>query len=267
MLSTLLSTAGADAWAAKLELAADPLHSHLRDRIIALAKASAAAEAEGAAMTEGEFVQLDRTGESSPKTLEAMFAVMRDRVTDLDDMLRRDASPREMWAGITTERVMRRALAHELQHAANGAYQVEQESVTADEKETDIRLKSVAPGQQAVIELKLRDDRPGSDLIGTIGKQLVEKYMASDECRAGCLIVTVAKERSWSHPTTGVSMGIHELQLALDQEAARIMQKLSGSAMIMAKVLDLRPRLQTEASTRGSGKERRSTHAVDRQAQ
>ncbi|MDR6830797.1 hypothetical protein J2X48_002483 [Bosea sp. BE271] len=253
LLSALLSTTGADAWAAKLELAADPSLGHLRDRIIALAKTSAAEEAEGAAMTEGEFVLLDRTGESPPKTLEAMFSVMRDRVEDLDDMLMRDASPREMWAAISTERVMRRALARELQQAANGAYQVEQESVTADEKETDIRLKSAIPGQQGVIELKLGDDRSAADLIGTIERQLVAKYMASDECRAGCLIVTVAKESRWKHPTSGAWLGVEELRTALEQEAARITKELSGAARVMAKVLDLRPRLRTEASARGSG--------------
>ena len=78
----------------------------------------------------------------------------------MNDLLLRDTSPRDAWAGITDEKVMRREIARELSHAANGLYKVDQEAVTADEKETDIRLRSVVSEHEAVIELKLGDSRP-----------------------------------------------------------------------------------------------------------
>jgi len=65
--------------------------------------------------------------------------------------------------------------------------------VTADEKETDIRLRSTGSKQQATIELKLGDNRSATNLFNTIKDQLLTKYMAADECRAGCLLVTVAR--------------------------------------------------------------------------
>jgi hypothetical protein len=73
---------------------------------------------------------------------------MRDRLEDIDDLLLQDESPREMWAAITDEKVMRRALARELRTSRNHMYTVDQEAATADEKETDIRLRATRSNQQ-----------------------------------------------------------------------------------------------------------------------
>ena len=132
---------------------------------------------------------------------------MSDRLADLDDLLLQDTSPREAWAGITAEKVMRREIARELRHAANGLYKVDQEAVTADEKETDIRLRSVASEHEAVIELKLAGSRPASEMRNAIYGQLVTKYMASENSRSGCLLVTLAKDRTWNDPDSGIRIG------------------------------------------------------------
>ena len=107
VLSALLSTTGPEGWAVKLEMAADPLFEHVKSRVIALAEEGAAEEADNVALTETEFAILDKTGESPPRTRETMFALMRDRLDDIDDLLLQDISPRELWAGITDEHVMR----------------------------------------------------------------------------------------------------------------------------------------------------------------
>jgi hypothetical protein len=117
--------------------------------------------------------------------------------------------------------------------------------VTADEKETDIRMRSTSSKQIGTIELKLADERPGTDLFRTIKDQLLTKYMAADECRAGCLLVTIARERTWDHPKTGESMDFAKLMVVLSEEAERLSRELSGVS-IMAKGLDLRPRLKKE---------------------
>ncbi len=246
ILSALMATTGPEGWAAKIELANDPLFAHFKDRAIAIAHEKAAEEADGVAHTEAEFAVLDRSGEVPPATNEAMFALMRDRLEDIDDLLLQDVSPREAWANITDEHVMRRELTRELKKAANQNYTVDQESVTADEKETDIRLRSTGSNQPATIELKLGGDRSGTNLFDTINNQLLKKYMAADECRAGCLLITIAKEREWDHPKTGERIGFETLIAVLDEEAERLSKELGGAAKLMAKGLDLRPRLTTE---------------------
>jgi hypothetical protein len=183
-------------------------------------------------------------------THEAMFALMQDRLDDIDDLLLSDTSPRELWASITDEHVMRRELARVLTNAEKQSYKVDQESVTADEKETDIRLRSTGSKQQGVIELKLGDGRTGTNLFNTIHDQLLTKYMAADECRAGCLLVTIAKDREWDHPKTRKRIGFEELMIVLNEEAERLSKELGGTAKLMAKGLDLRPRIGTERNVR-----------------
>jgi hypothetical protein len=92
-----------------------------------------------------------------------------------------------------------------------------------------------------------RGERSGTDLFNTIRDQLLTKYMAADECRAGCLLVTIAKGRKWDHPKTGKRIGFEELMGVLNEEAERLSKELGGTAKLMARGLDLRPRLGTES--------------------
>jgi hypothetical protein len=246
IINTIFAETGGAGWAAKLEMANDPLFGHLKDRAIAVAQERAAEEADSTALTEAEFAILDRSGEAPPSTAASMFSLMRDRLDDIDDLLLQDESPREAWANISVEHVMRREIARELRGGARGCYTVDQESVTADEKETDIRLRSTSSRQIGTIELKLGDGRSGKDLFDTIEHQLLSKYMAAEESRAGCLLVTIAKDRKWEHPTTGEDINFDQLVLLLNQEAKRLGQELGGNVMLMAKGLDLRPRLKKE---------------------
>ncbi|MDD5391891.1 MAG: hypothetical protein PHE17_02605 [Thiothrix sp.] len=246
ILNTLLGLKGENGWAAKLEMAADPLFAHFKDRILAIAEENWAQEIDSEVLDEMQAVALDRAGEAPPSTNSAMFAILNDRLSDLDDLLLSDISPREAWAGITEERVMRREIARELKHVANNLYTVDQESVTADEKETDIRLRSTASNHEAIIELKLADGRYGRDLRDTIYDQLVKKYMAAEASRSGCLLITLAKDRQWDHPDNGQRIGLIELEALLRAEAKRVEEAMGGSVALVVHILDLRSRLSKE---------------------
>lgn len=246
ILNTLLGLKGEDGWTAKLEMAADPLFAHFKDRILAIAEENWAQEIDSEVLDEMQAVALDRAGEAPPSTNSAMFAILKDRLSDLDDLLLSDISPREAWAGITEERVMRREIARELKHVANNLYTVDQEAVTADEKETDIRLRSTESNHEAIIELKLADGRSGRDLRDTIYDQLVKKYMAAEASRSGCLLITLAKDRQWDHPDNGQRIGLIELEALLRAEAKRVEEAMGGSVALVVHILDLRPRLSKE---------------------
>ena len=247
IVNALLKANGEEGWEAKLEMANDPLCAHFKDRIIAMAEEHWAEEIDGVPLAEAQAIALDRTGEVPPSTNEAMFAIMVDRLDDIGELQLLDASPHEAWAGITQERVMRRVIARELGNYANGLYKIGQEGVTADEKETDIRLISTMSPYEAVIELKLADGRSATDLRDTLKTQLVTKYLAPETRRSGCLMITLSKDRHWDHPDTGSSIGFTELVDLLREEAASIVQKLGGTLHLHVCALDLRPRLPTEA--------------------
>jgi hypothetical protein len=243
----VLALKGVEGWNAKLEMANDPMFAHFKDRAIMLARERAAEEADGVAFTEAQVKEIDVRGEAAPTSLDAMFALMRDRLSDLDDVLLQDTSPREAWAKIEDERVMRRVIAHELRHLANHAYTVDQEAVTADEKETDIRLRSTLSDHQATIELKIGEKgRSATDLRKALKEQLVNKYMAAESCRSGCLLISTASNRSWRHPDTQETLDLDSLIEMLNEEARGLALELGGEIRLMAKGLDLRPRLAPE---------------------
>lgn len=246
IVSALLDMTGEEGWKAKLEMAKDPLCAHFKDRILAIAEENWAQEIDSIAFDDTQAIALDKTGEAPASTNEAMFAIMNDRLADLDDLLLSDSSPREAWAGITDEMVMRREIARELSHASRNLYKVDQESVTADEKETDIRLRSVVSTHEAVIELKLADGRSARDLRDTIYNQLVKKYMAPENRRSGCLLITIAKDRQWEHPDSGDRIELTKLVSLLRDEAKRVENAMGGSVSIDVHILDLRPRLPKE---------------------
>lgn len=246
LLGALLRTKGPDGWAAKLLIADDPLLAHFRDRALSIAREKAAEESDGAVFSESEVIALYRNQETSPLTRDEMFAIMVDRLDDLDDLLLRDYSPRAAWAMISDEKAMRQVIARELINNANHAYTVDQEGVTADEKETDIRLRATSSDQQAVIELKIGDGRSGRDLRDTIKEQLVTKYMAPEYCRSGCLLITVAKNRGWEHPDTNETLDVSGLETMLRAEAEKLVAEMGLAIRLTAQVLDLRPRLPTE---------------------
>ena len=264
VLGALLETNGGDAWDAKLELAADPLCAHIQDRIRTLALDKAALEADGVPAGEAEVATLNRLGELPPITRDDMFSIMADRLADLEDLLLRDDSPRQAWAAITSEAVMRREIARELRHARRASYSVDQEAVTADDKETDIRLRSIVTDQQAVIELKIGDKpRSARDLRAALRDQLLAKYLAPETSRAGCLLITLGdKHRSWDHPDTDDVLDFAGLIALLRDEANAIMAEMAGAVRLTVVGLDLSPRLTTEKQARKRSKKVREKVGV-----
>jgi hypothetical protein len=246
IVTALFNAKGEDGWKSKLEMASDPLCAHFKDRIIAVAEENWALEIDATAFSEEQLISLNMTGESPASTSLDMFAIMVNRLDDLKDLLLSDASPRETWALIPSERLMRREIARVLIDKANGLYNVDQESVTADEKETDIRLRSTVSKHEAIIELKLADNRTYKDLRDTIKDQLVTKYMASENSRAGCLMITLSKERSWLVPVIKKKIEFPKLISILQKEAERIVEDLGGTHHLHVCGLDLRPRLPKE---------------------
>lgn len=254
ILNALLATKGPEAWSAKLQLAEDPLCAHLKDRLFALARERAAEEVDDIAFDYSQIAALDKQGEAAPATRDSMFALMRDRLDDLDDILLQDTSPREGWASFDDERVLRRAIAHEFRNMSNDAYKIDQEAVTADEKETDIRLRSTGGPQEATIELKIGEkNRSARELRETLREQLVKKYMAAEACRSGCLLISVASDRTWHHPDTAQQIGLGELIAMLNDEADKIVLEMGGEIRLTAKGLDLRPRLSPERKRKKKG--------------
>ena len=247
LLEAVLNLNGSDGWAIKKKMADDPLFAHFRDRALQLAKEKAAQEIDSRTFSVPDILDLYRIGEASPATRDELYELIRNRLEDLEDYLLQDDSPRELWSTITDEKVMRREIARALKDKANGIYTVDQEGVTADEKETDIRLRVPKHDLQGVIELKLGNKQwSGSDLRDTLKNQLVMKYMAPENRRVGFLLITVACERNWEHPETGARLDIDGLRNMLEGEAKKLIDEMGWSMKLAVMVLNLCARLPKE---------------------
>lgn len=253
ILSAILDLSGPEGWATKMALIDDPLLDHFVDRGRILAEEKAAEESDAVTVSEADFKALDTYGELPPNSRDGMFQLLRDRLEDIDDLLLQDTSPRESWAAISDERVLRRALAHELNNYSNHLYTVDQEAATADEKETDIRLRSTLSPQQGIIELKIGEkDRSAADLRQALKDQLLTKYLAPENSRAGCLVISVNSNRIWQHPETRQPLAFEDLIAFLNLEARKLEAEMGGSVRLAVKGLDLRPRLLTERRILGA---------------
>jgi hypothetical protein len=238
---------GLEALQAKLKLASDALFADLKDRIAAIGRERLATELDDNVFGAIELAELFNGQELSPKTVSDMAQVLVDRLDDLQELMLRDTGPRAAWAVVKDENTLRPAIAREFEVAKRGAYTVDQESVTVDQKETDIRLRSIH-GPESTIELKIGEkDRSAKDLRDALNDQLVLKYMAARHTQTGCLLVTVSDPaRRWQHPETKASMDRHQLQAFLDEAAQAAQKQLGGEARVLARVLDLTPRLKKE---------------------
>lgn len=252
VLSALLAAEGQAGWEAKLAMVDDPLFAHFKDRIAAIARQRAAEEADATILDEAEIVALEKYLELAPATRSDIFALMKDRLDDLEDNLMLDESPRALWALIEDETTMRQVVASHLRATSNNRYKVNQEAVTAEGKETDIRMASVFSNQEAVIELKI-GEKPysGADLRAAIRNQLVTKYMAPETRRAGCFLVTSRGNKRWQHPDTKTKLDLTGLVTMLNEECARLEEQMGGSVRLVARGLNLSPRLPTEKARSG----------------
>jgi hypothetical protein len=112
-------------------------------------------------------------------------------------------------------------------------------------------MRAAASTQQATIELKIGEkDRSAAVLRAMLKDQLLAKYMAAEDCRSGCLVVTIASDKTWRCPDTQKPSDFSGLIKLLNDEARRLSLELGGSVRLMVKGYDLRPRLQTERAAK-----------------
>ncbi len=254
VLGALLDADGAGAWDAKIAFSKDPLIVGFRDRAVSIATEHAASASEGPALTAVQLRAVLAATTMPPMTSDQMFVLLCHRLDDIEDRMRSDTSPRDGLALIGKEYIMRRALARELETLSSNAYIIDQESVSGEEKEMDIRLISTASPQTGVIELKLGEKWSGPELKDTIETQLVTRYLAPKNRKAGCLLVTVSKDVLWKHPVSGAMLDIDGLRHLLTDEAGRVSRALGNTVRLEIRVLDLRaaPRQSQRRSARKS---------------
>lgn len=241
VLSALLARRGAEAWAIKQEMRSDPLFAQFKDRLDQIAREKAATDAEGPPLSDRDISQIERYGEAPQADRNGMFRLMMDRLADLQhDIAVHEFSERSILVGINREKDMQVWFARRLQERENGVYRVDREAMVVNDKETDIRLLSVSSNAQAVLELKLANNGYSvRDLECALKEQLVGQYMRHDDCRAGCLLVTMNTPREWHCPDTGTKLDFLALLARLQNLAAKLERQLNHEVRLAVVGIDV----------------------------
>lgn len=237
LLDTLLVTSDDNAYQYKINLLENPLLGSHSNYIWDKIQQSHMSEVCELSLHDDRVIELINKKIVKPISNEEMFYLMLDRLDDLEEYLLSDYSPKATWKNFNKEFEFRRAIANFLNDKSRNLYTINQEAVTADEKETDIRL--VTNSYEAVIELKLGDKWSGNVLRNTISEQLVKQYMQPENRKAGCLLIIANKKENWEHPDTGANLNIDGLRVMLDQEVQRVVQENRHSIFLNVYLLDL----------------------------
>ncbi len=261
LLSWLLDTPGAEARRIVLELAEEQDFAHCKDRLRLLARQRAATDAEFPPFDAKDVTDLEDRYEAPPKDRDGLFAVMMDRLDDLQhDFAHNDFSDRRTVQRIDAESEMQRTLARRIKEKANGAYLVTREEEVADGKRTDIRLSTTKGDQKAVIEVKIADKGwTLTNFVQALRDQLVGKYLRHANCKAGCLLLTYhGKKKHWEHPETKERIKFPELVTILKDKAQALEAETQYDVRIAVFGLDL-----TDPTPNNPGFEERMAKAED----
>ena len=224
-----------------LDLASEDDFAHFPDRLKLLARQRAAADAEFEPFDPAAVVVLEKRLEAPARDSDGLFAVMMDRLADLDHELRHgDFSDRGTVQSITQEPEMQRTLAWRLRDKANGVYKVAREEEVVDRKKTDIRFLSVQGEKKAVAEVKIADNWSLTQLEKALRNQLLGQYLRHVDCKAGCLLLTYhGRKNYWRHPKFKNEMAFPEVVAFLGEKAKSIGTETSHDVCLSVFGLNL----------------------------
>ena len=239
----LCNTPGPEARLALLELAERNEFADLRDRVRLIARQRAAIDAEFTPFDANAVLALGERYEVPPNDGNGLFAIMMDRLSDLDhDLAHGDFSDRRTVRRIDDEREMQRTLSWRIEERAKGAYRVIREDEVADAKQPDIRLATVGGiDRKVVLEVKIADKGWSFvDLEDALRKQLVGQYLRHANCHGGCLLLTHhGRKKYWMHPETKKRLTFSEVVGILREKARALEQEHKHRICVEVFGLDL----------------------------
>ena len=229
LLSRLLNMPGPEAHRVALNFTKEDVFDDLSDYIqLQIRRRTATdADAEFASYAPEDVIALEQRYEAPPKDRDGLFAVMMERLDDLQHyFINDDFTDRVTVRSIKEETEMQRTLAWRIRDKANGAYKVTREEEVADNKRPDIRLWTVKNDQKAAVEVKIAYKYSLTQLEKALRNQLVGQYLRPSYCKAGCLLLTHhKKERYWMCPDTGKRLDFSEAVAWLNRKVQALEQE------------------------------------------
>lgn len=225
LLESFFTIKSTETLAAMHELAEKPEFSHMSDRLHQMAYETAAQISDMTAYPLAAFQVMDRDGAFIPVDHRSLLTAMMTRLDSFErDILHAEDTPIEALRRLDQETDLRRFITNWLRGRDRGVFDFTQEAVVVDENRTDIRFHPRSMQGYATVELK-RETWSVRELETALSKQFVGQYLQHENCRAGCLLICMAKRKSWKHPGTGAMMSLREVIDHLGIIARKIMEE------------------------------------------
>ena len=250
LLAKLLNTPGLEARLVALALADENEFADRSNYIRLQVRRRTAADADFSAYSPEDVIALEKNYEAPPKTRDSLFAIMMDRLNDLQyDFANDDFTDRVLVRSIKKETEMQRTLAWRIRDRAKGVYKVTREEEVADQKKPDIRIWTIKNDHKAAVEVKIADKYSLNQIDKALRDQLAGQYLRPSYCKAGCLLLTYHGRRSyWQCPKTGKRLNFSEGVEWLNNKA-KILEQEKKDIRLAVFGLDLTDPLP-EPSTR-----------------
>jgi hypothetical protein len=200
----LVNTPGRAAFDVILRLIDAPDFPVTASRLRALAHQRASEDAEHTAWMADEPFRFEQQFEKPPTTGRELQLVVLQRLEDLQhDLIHGDFQQGRTLSALRDEPEVQAWLADRLRLTQGGAYSIEREVETSDEKKPDLRFRAKASDANVAAEIKLT----GSDwtlvqLEEALLNQLCGQYLRAQDGREGIFILVHQKPRpkGWRLP-------------------------------------------------------------------
>jgi len=244
IFSALMETPGADARRVIIELTGDPQFSSVADRWRMLSLEQLAIQAEFEPYDINSIMDFEKCHEIAPRNSDELLFVTIGRLDDLaHDLHHHKFSLLKEWRNIVNEPDAQRLLAARLNDKRGNTYTaVTREEEVTELNRTDITLSTLGvDAKQTTIEIKIANrHRSINSLARDLEKQLVDKYLRHESCRAGCFLVINRGDRpNWQHPKTNKNVSFSDLIEYLESKAREIEERQAHGVQIAVFGLDL----------------------------
>lgn len=239
--AALVSTPGAETFAAIMRLIDMPKFPIPASRLRALAHDRAAKDAECTPWTAAGPHQVEQQFELPPLTGGELQLVVLQRLEDLQhDLIHGDFRQGTTLSALPDEPAVQNWMADRLRHAQGNAYSIEREPHVAEEKEPDLRFRCKASDAAVATEIKVAESWTLSQLESALIEQLCGQYLRAQYGREGILLLVhqIPRPKGWELPD-GTYLSFEAVVQRLTLLAAGIRNESTSSPQPEIAVVDV----------------------------
>jgi hypothetical protein len=179
-----------------------------------LAYERAAKDAETAPWNPADLLAFEKSFETAPTNAKDLKSVLLRRLSDMQhELLHSDFAQGRSFKSLPMEADVQNWIADRLRLKQGRSFSIEREPHVIGEKEPDIRARAKTGDASVAIEVKVAESWTLEQLEDALTTQLCGRYLRSNECRYGILLLVHQVERpsGWKHSESNALFSFAEV--------------------------------------------------------